>query len=169
MSNHSRRAILAGIAASPALAAPAMALTDPSADAELLALSPELELIIRDYSALQSADDWAEVDPDLERWSVMHDRMHPLVDRIMNHRPKTIAGLGMLMRAASLSYDDYERHNDGGNRHGNLISAVCAFCGIEAVATDHEAEEAEDGPCHEGDPQTRDQSPNRPSVPNRSQ
>jgi hypothetical protein len=118
---------------------------DTSADAELLALRPELELIIRDYVALQAVDDWAEVDPDLERWSMLHDRMHPLVDRIMSHRPKTLAGLGMMTRAASLSYDDYERENDGGeNRHGNLISAVCPFCSVEPIITDHE-DEAADG------------------------
>jgi hypothetical protein len=43
MSNHSRRAVLAGIATAPALAAPALALTDPSADAELIDLGRRLQ------------------------------------------------------------------------------------------------------------------------------
>jgi hypothetical protein len=139
----SRRAVLAGIAAAPALAAPALALTDPAADAELLALRPELELIILDYAALQAADDW-ETDPDLKRWIVLHDRMHPLVDRIMSHRPKTLAGLGMITRAASLSYDDFDQQNDSESRQGDLISAVCTFCGVEPVITDHEDEETDE-------------------------
>jgi hypothetical protein len=119
------------------------AVAETSTDAELLALRPQLELMIRDYAALQAVDDW-EADPDLKRWDALHDRMHPLVDRIMSHRPKTLAGLGMFMRAASLSYDDYERENDRGEeRHGNLISAVCTFCGIEQVTTDHDDEDRE--------------------------
>jgi hypothetical protein len=43
----SRRAVLAGIAAAPALAARALA--DPSADAELLALGVELQAVIREW------------------------------------------------------------------------------------------------------------------------
>jgi hypothetical protein len=42
MSNHSRRAVLAGIAAAPALATPALALTGISADAELVELDRKL-------------------------------------------------------------------------------------------------------------------------------
>jgi hypothetical protein len=120
------------------------AVTSASADAELLALKPDLELIIRDYAALQAVDDWAEVDPDLKRWSALHDRMHPLVDRIMTHRPKTLAGLGVLTRAASLSYDDFDRENDNESKQGDLISAVCSFCGVEPVVADHEDEETND-------------------------
>jgi hypothetical protein len=136
-----RRTVLAGIAAAPALASPALTATDASADAELLALRPELELIIRDYTALKVADDWEVVDPDLERWNALHDRMHPLVNRIMSHRPKTLAGLGMITRAASLSYDDFDRENDSESRQGDLISAVCTFCGVEPVITGGEADD----------------------------
>jgi hypothetical protein len=54
MSNHSRRAVLAGIAAAPALAAPALALTDPSADAELIELGVELNAVIQGWHARRS-------------------------------------------------------------------------------------------------------------------
>jgi hypothetical protein len=134
-----RRAVLAGIATAPALAVPALAL-DPSADAELLALKPDLELIIRDYAALKAVDDW-DTDPDLARWDALHDRMHPLVDRIMSFRPKTLAGLAMITRAASLAYDDFDRDNDPQSKQGDLISAVCTFCGVEPITTDREDED----------------------------
>jgi hypothetical protein len=52
----SRRAVLAGIAAVPALAAPALALPDASADAELIELGRELDPIIEEWQAKRAID-----------------------------------------------------------------------------------------------------------------
>jgi hypothetical protein len=54
--SHSRRAVLAGITAAPALAAPALALSDASADAELLELGRQLDPVIEEWRALQLKD-----------------------------------------------------------------------------------------------------------------
>jgi hypothetical protein len=153
MSNHSRRAVLAGIAAAPALAAPALALSDTTADADLLALKPDLELIIRDYAAPQAADDWVEVDPDLKRWSELHDRMHPLVDSIMSHRPKTLAGLGVIIRAASLSYDDYDRETTVKAGKATLSLRSAHFAVSSPSRTTKTTR-----PCHDGQAQNRHKS-----------
>jgi hypothetical protein len=55
---HSRRAVLAGIATAPAPAAPALALTDTSADAELIELGRQLEPIIEEWRAQRLIDAW---------------------------------------------------------------------------------------------------------------
>ena len=54
--DHSRRAVLAGIAAAPALAAPALALSDPAADAELIELGRKLDPIIEEWHAKRATD-----------------------------------------------------------------------------------------------------------------
>lgn len=187
MSTTTRRTVLTALATSPALAVPAIA--DPLADAELLALRPELEGIISEYLAKQADDDarqaafdaavekatglprhkWPSVseegpippfppgsfwdlkhgaaeafhaadphDPDLEDWGALRGRMHPLIDRILDLQPKTLAGLAIFARAASLSYDDWHS-----GQMGAVIDALCAFCGVEPVLTDEDDEEAE--------------------------
>jgi hypothetical protein len=56
MSNHSRRAVLAGIATMPAFALPALALTDPSGDAELIELGRQLGPVIQEWRAQRVID-----------------------------------------------------------------------------------------------------------------
>jgi hypothetical protein len=53
MSNHSRRTVLAGIAIAPALAAPAVTLGDPSADAKLIERGRQLAATLPKHGAAE--------------------------------------------------------------------------------------------------------------------
>jgi hypothetical protein len=60
----SRRAVLAGIATAPALATPALALPDTSADAELIDLGRQFEPIIEEWRAQRLLDTWRSKEHD---------------------------------------------------------------------------------------------------------
>jgi hypothetical protein len=64
-------------------------------------------------------------------WNDIHDRMWPLAKRIMGHRPKTLAGLAVLARAASFAREDWfdDEHEKSGTGR-SIIEAMCAFCGV---------------------------------------
>jgi hypothetical protein len=65
------------------------------------------------------------------RWSAIHDRMWPLANRIMQDRPKTVAGLGIVARAASFVCEEWfdDEHPDP-DQDRSIIEAMCAFCGV---------------------------------------
>lgn len=148
---HSRRAILAGIAASPALAAPALGLTDSSADAELLELGVQLRSIEDEYTAQQAIDDASpefavvrgadgQWETDEEPWDDIHDRLFPLCEEILSKRAHTIQGLAVQVRAVFLAARDTWEPvfiSDTGQYERMFIEAVGAFAGIAPPVFSH--------------------------------
>jgi hypothetical protein len=64
-------------------------------------------------------------------WNDIHDRMWPLANRIMEHRPKTLAGLAVLARAASFAREDwFDDEHEESETGRSIIEAMCAFCGV---------------------------------------
>jgi hypothetical protein len=142
--NTTRRAVLAGIATAPALAAPAIGVAAGySEDAEIPALGVQLKPIEEDFAAqlaidrasttftvVQQADGTFETD--MEPWDDIHDRLDPLAKEILSKKARTIPGLAVQARALLLvareiwepvfmSDKDHER---------KFIESVCAFVGV---------------------------------------
>jgi hypothetical protein len=69
-------------------------------------------------------------------WTSILDRMYALVDRIMAMRPTTVAGLGVIARAASLDYDSVNEVEDGQTK--SLIRIVCDFCDVVPFFAENE-------------------------------
>jgi hypothetical protein len=63
-------------------------------------------------------------------WADIHDRLAPLADRIMEHRPKTVAGLAIVARAASYVGSEWFEDLEDEERGRAIIEAMCAFCGV---------------------------------------
>jgi hypothetical protein len=68
-------------------------------------------------------------------WNDLHSRMWPLIEDILEHRPRTVAGLVIMARAMSLecsstwnSTSDPTAVNEQA-----FIEAVCNFCGVVPV------------------------------------
>jgi hypothetical protein len=58
--------------------------------------------------------------------------MVPIANRIMEHRPKTVAGLAIFARATSFVHADVFDLEDlmGDERTREVVEAMCAFCGV---------------------------------------
>jgi hypothetical protein len=146
MSNLSRRSIVASVAALPALAVPAVALAvaaEPDADAGLLRLGSALERVGDQWLAQRATDRWEDannisVDPDLERWGRINERLFDLVEEIFAHKAATtLAGLAVQTHAIALAnsewWDDWytEMHEEVNQR--NFVDCVCTFLNITSV------------------------------------
>ena len=68
---------------------------------------------------------------ELDPWEDIHGRMWPLASRIMTYRPKTVAGLAIVARAASFAREDwFNDEHDESETGRSIIEAMCAFCGV---------------------------------------
>jgi hypothetical protein len=187
--NLSRRALVRGAAAVPAVAGlsaaiPALASAADSPDAQLLALRAELDRICEQWLTQRALDDedsaifearvfaatgiayrdapamteenrdtgyWAvrdkvieenprhdDPDPDLTEWDQIHDRMFPLVDKILAYKAQAVAGLAVQAQAMALCHPELWDEDNGNSeedcRHRLFIEAVCAFVGVKPVA-----------------------------------
>ncbi len=183
--NLSRRALVRGATALPAVAGlsaaiPALASAADNPDAELLALSPQLDRICEQWLAQRALDDedhaifearvfaetgiayrdapaitdenrntgyWAardkileenprddDPDPELTEWDQIHDRMYPLVDKILAYKAQTVAGLAVQAQAMAVCHPELWDEDEEGFRHRLFIEAVCAFVGVKPVA-----------------------------------
>ena len=78
-------------------------------------------------------------------WTRLHDEMYSILDRVMDCQPKTMAGLGVMARAASLDYDSYDSSSTTSEVTELLMMALCKFCGVDPVLRPENEVEAEDG------------------------
>jgi hypothetical protein len=68
---------------------------------------------------------------ELDPWEDIHGRMWPLASDIMTFRPKTVAGLAIVARAASFAREDwFNDEHDESETGRSIIEAMCAFCGV---------------------------------------
>jgi hypothetical protein len=72
-------------------------------------------------------------------WTNIHGRMHPLCDRIMACRARTLAGFMIQVRAASLVHLDAFGDDQDHEEHLAFIKAACAFTGAVSIAEDEAA------------------------------
>jgi hypothetical protein len=75
-------------------------------------------------------------------WNNIHGRLFPLTDEILSFRPKTMAGLAVFARAASVENLDYWAEGTENEMEGerSFLEAICAFAGVEPVAIEkHDA------------------------------
>jgi hypothetical protein len=71
-------------------------------------------------------------DPDLERWSRIHDRMWPLVDAILAVKPQSLAGLAVVTRAVALANAEWwDENGPEGEAATAYIEGVASFLGIK--------------------------------------
>lgn len=115
-------------------------------DAELLALGAELELIIQEWLAqsdieaqIETAYDgmtkqefktvqqeyWAEMDRSFEVWKHIHERMDPLIENILAHKPRTVVGIGVQARAMR-----FNRNLSDTEHLEPFLTSVCAVAGV---------------------------------------
>jgi hypothetical protein len=68
-------------------------------------------------------------------WNEIHARLYPLCERILNFRPRTVAGVAILARAISLSADTLwdEQESGQGRDLLNFIAAMCLFAGVRPI------------------------------------
>jgi predicted transcriptional regulator len=70
-------------------------------------------------------------------WDDIHGRMWPLIDAIMDHKPRTLAGLALVARAFTLDHaEQWEADADEGLHHRAFMEAVCAIAGVVPVPTE---------------------------------
>jgi hypothetical protein len=82
---------------------------------------------------------WQTVEGDAsdDPWNDIHDRMWPLIDAIMAHKPQTIAGLGVVARAFTLdNAEQWEPDADDALHHRAFMEAVCAIAGVVPAPLD---------------------------------
>jgi len=75
-------------------------------------------------------------------WESIHDRMWPLAKRIVRSRPKTVAGLALVARAASFICAEWFDFNDADEQDADdraIIEAVCSFCGVMPLSVEGDA------------------------------
>ncbi|HEY2531880.1 MAG TPA: hypothetical protein VGJ20_28795 [Xanthobacteraceae bacterium] len=104
---------------------------DP-ADAELLRLGAELDLVEQDFLRQCAADDkQLEEDAD-DKWAAIDKRLYPLFDQIMELTSATPTGLAVQAKAVGLAvsglWDD--RTIGIGKHERKFIEAVCRFAGV---------------------------------------
>jgi hypothetical protein len=81
-------------------------------------------------------EDGKEVDV----WDDIHDRMNLLIDDIMAHKPRTLAGLAVMARAFTLHHaEQWEPDADDDLHHRAFMEAVCGFAGVVPVPLDAKA------------------------------
>jgi hypothetical protein len=67
-------------------------------------------------------------------WTGLHDRQNPLIDAIMAHKPRTLAGLAVIGRAFTLHHAErWEPGADDDLHHRAFMEAVCGFAGVVPV------------------------------------
>jgi hypothetical protein len=134
MSNLSRRSLVAGAAALPALAVPALLQPQVGADAWVTRLRPEfdrvLEVWLRLYALNPDWDFWTEYDGDLHLWGAISDRLYPLTDEILEQKATTSAGMVLLAQATAVRCSSYFDSDYDDDRFAEFIKSVCAFVGI---------------------------------------
>jgi hypothetical protein len=74
-------------------------------------------------------------DPDLDGWTDIHDRMHPLMEMIVSLRARTPAGFAIQARTASIYQVDLW-DNEGGEDIRTFVEAACAFAGVVPFTPD---------------------------------
>lgn len=78
-------------------------------------------------------------DDDNDPWNDIHGRMWPLIDDIMGHKPRTLAGLAVVARAFTLDHaEQFEADTDEGLHHRAFMETVCGFAGVVPVPLDAE-------------------------------
>jgi hypothetical protein len=83
------------------------------------------------YGEHDSDEDGASIS-----WTSIHDRMHPLCDRIASCRARTLAGFAIQARAASFVCLDVFDGDQDHDSHRAFIEAACAFTGTATVTAD---------------------------------
>jgi hypothetical protein len=79
-------------------------------------------------------DETPHHDPDLMEWGRIHDRMYPLVDKILGYKAQTVAGLAVQVQAIAISHTElWDEDEEDCYRHRLFIEAVCAFVGVKPV------------------------------------
>jgi hypothetical protein len=73
-------------------------------------------------------------DPELEEWGRIHDRMYPLIDKILAYKARTIPGLAIQAQAMALSHPELWDEDEEDCHYRLFIEAVCAFVGVKPVA-----------------------------------
>jgi hypothetical protein len=64
-------------------------------------------------------------------WRDIHDRQDPLIDAIMAHKPRMLAGLAVIARAFTLHHaEQWEPNADDDLHHRAFMEAVCGFAGV---------------------------------------
>jgi hypothetical protein len=135
MSKLSRRSLVASAAALSALAVPvvaALAATDIGADAWVARLRPEFERVLEVWLrlyALNNDDFWMEYDGDLHLWTALHDRLHPVVDEILQQEATTSTGIALLAQAMAVQRSECFGDEDNDDDIAEFIESVCAFVG----------------------------------------
>jgi hypothetical protein len=89
------------------------------------------------YPIYRADGDVDEDGKEVDVWDDIHDRMNLLIDAIMAHKPRTLAGLGVMARAFTLHHaEQWEPDADEGLHHRAFMEAVCAFAGVVSVPCD---------------------------------
>jgi hypothetical protein len=85
------------------------------------------------YWIIREAIPYEHSDPELSKWSDIHDRMYPLCEDILSRTAQTRAGLAVQVKAILMAAADLWDNDLPPNaaHERTFIEAVCRFVGIE--------------------------------------
>jgi hypothetical protein len=90
------------------------------------------------YWTIREATPLNHPDPELEKWTEIHNRLFPLCEKILSMRAHTLEGLAVQTNAIGLAAAELwdpgmNQDDDKPNHERMFVEAVCAFLGITPV------------------------------------